>query len=80
MGFVPRSPSFTNLSFVDPPDPLTGHSFLLCTLHLIVGIRGLTLVQNVLLPLTNPSNNLLSRVCNLLRLYPIHPPAPAYGA
>jgi len=45
MGFVPRTPSFTNLSFGDAPDPLTGHSYLLHTLHVFVGTRGLTFVQ-----------------------------------
>jgi len=41
MGFLPWTPSFTNLSFVDAPDPLTGHSYLLQTLHDLVCTRGL---------------------------------------
>jgi len=41
MGFFPRTPSFTNLSSVDAPDPLTGHSYLLHTLHDFVGTGGL---------------------------------------
>jgi len=45
IGFFPRTPSFTNLFFVDAPDPLTGHSYLLYTLHVFVGTRGLTVVQ-----------------------------------
>jgi len=50
MGFFPRTPSFTNLSSVDAPDPLTGHSYRLHTLHDFVGTRGLTFVQSVLSP------------------------------
>jgi len=42
MGFVPRTLSFTNLSFVAAPDPLTGHSYLLHILHVFVDTRGLT--------------------------------------
>jgi len=42
MGFFPRTASFTNLSFVDAPNPLTGHSYLLHTLYVFVGTRGLT--------------------------------------
>jgi len=45
MGFFPRTASFTNLSFVDAPDPLTGHSCLLHRLHVFVGTRGLPFVQ-----------------------------------
>jgi len=41
MGVFPRTPAFTNLSFVDAPNPLTGHSYLLHTLHVFVGTRGL---------------------------------------
>jgi len=47
IGIFPRTPSFTNLSSVDSPDPLTGHSYLLRTLHDFVGMSGLTFVQNV---------------------------------
>ena len=52
----PRTPSFTNLSSVDAPDPLTGHSYRLHTLHDFVGTRGLTFVQNVPLPATHSSD------------------------
>jgi len=45
IGFFPRIPSFTNLSFVDAPDPPTGHSYLLHTLQVFVGTRGLTFVR-----------------------------------
>ena len=45
MVLPPRTPSFTNLSFVDSPDPLTGHSILLHTLRAFVGKRGLTFVR-----------------------------------
>jgi len=72
MGFFPWTPSFTNLSFVDAPDPLTGHSYLLHTLHDLVGTRGLTFVRNVLLPSTHSSDGLSSSVCNLMRRRPIH--------
>ena len=44
MVLFPRTPSFTNLSFVDSPDPLTGHSILLHTLLTFVGKRGLTIL------------------------------------
>jgi len=37
ISFFPRTPSCTNLSFVDAPNPLTGHSYLLHTLHVCVG-------------------------------------------
>ena len=40
-----RTPSFTNSSFVDSPDPLTGHSILLHTLRAFVDKRGLTIVR-----------------------------------
>jgi len=72
LGFFPRTPSFTNLSSVDAPDPLTGHSYLLHTLHDFVGTRGQTLVQNVPLPSTHSSNCLSSSVCNLMRHRLIH--------
>jgi len=41
MGFFPRTPSCTSLSFVNAPAPLTGHSDHLHTLHVFVGTRGL---------------------------------------
>jgi len=56
MGFLPRTRSFTNLSSVDAPDPLTGHSYLLHTLHDLVGTRGLTFVRSVPLPSTHSSD------------------------
>jgi len=72
MGFFPRTPSFTNLSSVDAPNPLTGHSYLLHTLRDYVGTRGLTFVRNVPLPSTHSSDCLSSSVCNLMRRGPIH--------
>ena len=45
MVLLPRTPSCTNSSFVDSPDPLTGHSILLHTLRAFVGKRGLTIVR-----------------------------------
>jgi len=52
LGIVPtglflRTPSFTNLSSVEAPDPLTAHSYLLHTLDDLVCMRGLTFVGNV---------------------------------
>jgi len=67
MGFFPWTPSFTNLSFVDAPDPVTGHSYILHTLHNLVGTRGLTFERSVLLPSTHSSHCLSSSVCNLMR-------------
>ena len=61
-------------------DPLTGHSYLLDTLHDFVGTRALTCVPNVPLPLTQPSDCLSSSVCNLMRRCPIHLPPLAQGA
>ena len=80
IGFFPRIPSFTNLSFVNAPNPLTGHSYLLHTLHVFVGTRGLSFVQNVPLPSTLWSDNLSLSVCNLMRCYPMHLLPPAHGA
>jgi len=74
IGIFPRTPSFTNLSSVDSSDPLTGHSYLLHTLHDFVGTSGLTFVQNVPLPSTNLSDHLSSNTCNLMRRRPIHLP------
>jgi len=79
MVFFPRTPSFTNLSFVDSPDPLSGHSYLLHTVHVFVGTWGLTFVQNVRLP-SYSSDSLSSSVCNLMRRYPIPLKPPASGA
>ena len=72
IGIFPRTPSFTNLSSVDSPDPLTGHSYLLHTLPDFVGTGGLTFVQNVLLLSTDLSDHLSSSVCNFMRRCPIH--------
>ena len=73
MGFFPQTPSFTNMSFVDAPDPLTGHSYLIHTLRVFVlGPRGLTFMRNVPLPSTHSSDCLSSSVCNLMRYPQIH--------
>jgi len=80
MGFFPRTPSCTNLSFVNASDQLTRHTYLLHTLPVLVGTRGLTFVQSVRLPSTPSSNCLSSSVCNLLRHRPIDLPPLAYGA
>jgi len=74
IGFFPRTPSFANLSFVDTPDPVTGHCYRLHTLHLFVGTSGLTFMQKVPLPLTHPSDCLSSSVCNLMLRLLIHLP------
>ena len=71
IGFFPRAPSFTNLSFVDAPDPLTGHSYLLHTLQDFVGTRGLTFVRNVPVHSTHSSDCLSSSVYNLMHHRPI---------
>jgi len=78
MGFSPQTPSFTNVSFGDSPDPLTGHSHLLHALRIFVGKRGLTCMQNVPLHSTHSSDCLSSSVCNLMRSRPIHLLLPAY--
>jgi len=78
--FFPQTPSFTNLSFVDAPDPLTGHSYLLHTLPVFVSTRGLTFVQNVRLPSTDSFDFLFPSVCNLMRRRLMHLLPPAYGA
>jgi len=72
IGSFPRTPSFTHLSYVDSPDPLTGHSYRLHTLHDFVGTRGLTFVRNVLLHSTHSSDCVSSGVCNLMRRGPTH--------
>ena len=56
---------------MDAPDPLTGHSYRLHTLHDLIGTRGLTFVRNVLLPSTHSSASLSSSVSNLMRRRPI---------
>ena len=72
IGIFPRTPSFTNLCSVGSPDPLTGHSYLLHTLHDFVGTSGLTFVQNVPLLSTDLSDHLSSSVCSFMRRRPIH--------
>ena len=79
MGFFPWTPSCANTSFVDPPDPLAGHSYLVLTLSVFVGMRGLTFVRRVPLPLTHPSDCGSSSVRNLMRHPPIHMFRPASG-
>jgi len=79
MGFFPGTPSFTNLSCVDAPDPLTGHSYPLHTLHGFVGTRGLSFVRNVPFPSTHSSDSRSSSVCNLTRRRVIHLPPLASG-
>jgi len=71
MGFFPQTPSCTNLFCVDAPYPLTGHSYLLHYRHVFGITRGLTFVQRVLLPSTNCSDCLCSRVCRFMRRRPI---------
>jgi len=80
MGFFPQTPSFTNLSFLELPAPVTRHSYLLRTLRLLVGKRGLTFMQNVLLPSSHCPDDLSSSVCNLMRHCPIYLLPLAYGA
>ena len=80
MSLFPRTPSFTNLSFVDAPNLLTGHSYLRHTLHVFVRPSGLTLLQIVPLPSTHHSDWLSSSVCNLMRRCPMHLLTLAYGA
>jgi len=80
IGFFPRTPAFTNLSTVDAPDPITGHSYLLHTLHDLVGTWGLTFVASVPLLSTHPSDCLSSNVCSFMRRRPIHLLALAQGA
>jgi len=58
MGFFPRTPSLTNMSSVDAPDPLTGHGYLLHTLPGFVGTRGLTFARYVPLPSTQSYDSL----------------------
>jgi len=45
MALLPPTPSWTNMSFVDSPDPLTGHCYSLDTLHVFVGKRCQTGVK-----------------------------------
>jgi len=77
IGFLSRTPSSTNRSSVDAPDPLPGHCYLLHTLPVFVGMRGVTFVQNVPLPSTHSPYCLFPSVCNLMRRRPIRLPPPA---
>jgi len=45
MALLPPTPSWTNMSFVDSPDPLTGHCYPLDTLNIFVGKRCQTWVK-----------------------------------
>jgi len=80
MGFFPRSPSFTNLSFLELPAPVTGDSYLLHTVRVFVGKRGLTYMQNIVSPSTYCSDGICSIVGDFIRRLPIHMLQPAYGA
>ena len=64
---------------MDAPNLLTGHSYILHTLHVLVGTRGLTFLQHVPLPSTHYSTRQSSSVCNLMRRLPIRLLLPAYG-
>jgi len=70
IGFLSRTPSGTNLSSVDALNPLTGHSYLLHTLHVFVGMRGVTFLQSVPLLPTHSAEVRSSSVCNLVRRGP----------
>jgi len=80
MGFFPQTPSLANLSFLESPALVTGHSYLLRTLHVFVGKRGLTFMENVRLPSSHCPDDLSSSVCNLMHHCPIHLLLLAYGA
>jgi len=80
MGFFPQTPSFANPSFLESLTPVTGHSYLLHTLHVFVGKRGLTCMQNVPLLLTHSSDGLSWSVGNFMRGCPIHLLSLASGA
>jgi len=72
MAFFPSTLSYTNLFFVDSSDPLTGHSNFPYSLHVFVARGGLTFCDhNVLLPSTDPFNDVYLNFCNLLHLSPI---------
>jgi len=72
MAVFPPSPCYTNVSFVDSPDPLTGHSYLLHTLHVFVGKRSLTCSHDDPEPSTYIFDMVSLRVCNIMRLCPVH--------
>jgi len=78
--FSLRTTSFTNLSFVDAPNPLTGHSYLIHILPVFVGNAGLTWLENVPFPPTHSSAYLSSRVSTFMRCCLIHLLPPASGA
>ena len=58
MGLFPQTPSCTNMCFVDSPDQLTGHRYLLYTLHVFVGKRCRTCLRDILLLSTYSSDHL----------------------
>jgi len=82
MGFVPRTPSFANPSFLESPAPVTGHSYLLHALRVFVRMSGVTCMQNVPLPLTHSptvSLHVTLALCAVVRFAcynnsPTHPP------
>jgi len=78
--FVPRTPSFANPSLPQSPGPVTGHSYLLHTLRIFVGKRGLTLIQKVPLHMPHPCDGLSSSVCSVMHHCLIHLFPLAYGA
>ena len=71
IGLFPRTPFFANQSIQDSPDPVTGHSSLLHTLHLFGLPRGLTCMQPVLLPSTNSPHCRSSSECSLMHHHPL---------
>jgi len=73
MGCFPRTPSLTNRSFLNAPDPLTGHRYLLHTPHIFEGTRGQTFVQNVPLPSPYSADCQTSRVCSSMGRCPDSP-------
>jgi len=75
MGFSLRTASWPTLSFVDAPDPLAEHTYLLHTLHVSVGTSGLAFMRNVPLPSSHYFHALSSSLSNLMRREPIDLPA-----
>jgi len=73
-GRLPSDSIFYQLVLCGCTHPLTGHSYLLHTLHDFVGTRGLTCVQGVLLHSTHSSDSLSSSVRSFMRRRPIHLP------
>ena len=73
-GCFSRTPSFLNISFMDSPNPLTRHSYLLQTLHSFIHKRGLTCGQSVPLRSTHSSYYQSPSVYTLMCRCPIHLP------